>query len=116
MQCSEYALNYLDDIMVFYKTWESHLRHLEEVFKWLQDVDLKIKCSKCEFFKSKVHYLGYLVETDSVQPLLEKVAAIQALEPPNNIEKLQHFLSLVGFHRKFIPFFANVTACLNTML
>ena len=64
--------------MVFSEMWESHLRHLEEVFKWLQDVDLKTKCSKCEFFKSKVHYLGYLVGTNSVQPL------IQALEPPRN--------------------------------
>ena len=46
-QCSEYALNFLDDIVVFSEVWDHHLRHLEEVFKWLQDVDLKIKCSKC---------------------------------------------------------------------
>ena len=59
-QCSEFALNYLHDIMVFSEMWESHLRHLKEVFKQLQDADLKIKCSKCEFFKSKVHYLGIL--------------------------------------------------------
>ena len=44
-QCSKYTLNYLDDIMVFSETWESHLKHLEEVFKWIQDVDLKIKHS-----------------------------------------------------------------------
>ena len=68
------------------------------------------------FFKSKVHYLGYLVVTDSVQPLSEKDATIQALELPKNIKELWHFLGLVGFYRKFIPFFANVTACLNTML
>ena len=67
-------------------------------------------------FKSEVHYSGYLSGTNSVQPLLEKVAAIDALEPPRNIGELQHFLGLVGFYRKFIPFFANVTACLNTML
>ena len=61
VQCSEYALNYLDDIMVFSETWESHLMHLKEVFKWCKDVDLESKCIKCEFFKSNVHYLGYLV-------------------------------------------------------
>ena len=115
-QCSEYALNYLNDIIIFSEMWESHLKHLKEVFRWLQDADLKIKCSKCEFFKSKIHYLGYLVGTDGVQPLPEKVAAIQALEPPGNIEDFWHFLALVGFYRKFIQFFANLTACLNTML
>ena len=77
---------------------------------------MKIKFSKCEYFKSTVHYFGYLVGTDGVQPLLVKVATIQALEPLKNIEKLWHFLGLVRFYRKFIPFFANVTACLNTML
>ena len=116
VQCSEYALNYIDDIMVFYEMWKSHLNHLEKVFKWLQDGDLKIKCSKCEFFKSKVQYLGYLVGTDCVQPLPEKVATIQALESPINIEELQHFVGLVRFYGKFIPFFADVTTCSNTML
>ena len=102
--------------MVFSETWESHLRHLEEVFKWLQDTNLKIKCSKCEFFKSKVHHLGYLEGTNGVQPLPEKVATIQALELPKDIKELWHFLGLVGFYRKLIPFFVNITACLNTML
>ena len=75
-----------------------------------------MKCSKCEFFKSKVHHLGSLVGTDGVQPLPEKVAAIQVLEPPRNIDELWHLLGLVRLYRKFIPFFANATACLNTML
>ena len=104
MQYSEYALNYLDDIMVFSETCESHLMHLEEVFKWLKDTDLKIKCSKCEFFKSKVLYLGYLVGADIVQPLPEKVTAIEALEPPQNVEELQHFLGFIGFYRKLSHF------------
>ena len=72
VQCSEYALKYLGDITVFSEMWESHLIHFEEVFKWLKDADLKIKCSKCEFFKSKAHYLGYLVGANGVQPLQEK--------------------------------------------
>ena len=82
MQCSEYTSNYLDDIMVFSETWESYLMHLEEVIKWLKDADSKIKHSMCEFFKSKVHYLDYLVGSHGVQPLLEKVTAIETVEPP----------------------------------
>ena len=54
--------------------------------------------------------------TQGVQPLPEKVTVIEALEPPKDIDELRHFLGLVGFYRKFIPFFANVMACLNTML
>ena len=57
--------------------WEEYLEHLEVVFKLLEVADLKIKCSKCEFFKTKIHYLGFLVGINGIQPFLEKVAAIQ---------------------------------------
>ena len=51
---------------------------------------------------TKVHYLGFLVGVDRVQPLPEKVAMIQALEPCRDIHELRHFWGLVGFYRKFI--------------
>ena len=86
------------------------------MFKHLGDVDLKIKHSKCEFFKSQVHYLGFLVGTQGVQLLPEKVTAIKALKPPKDINELRQFVGLVGFYMKFIPFFVVVMACLNTML
>ena len=56
---------------------------------------LKSKCS--EFFKTMVHYLGFLVGTNTVQSLPEKAAAIEALEPSKDIEELRQFLGLVGF-------------------
>ena len=115
-QCSEFALNYLDDIMIFSKMWQDHLNHLEEVLKCLRDTDLKIKHSKCKFFKSQVHYLGFLVGNQVVQLLPEKVTAIDALEPPKDINKLRHFWGSVGVYRKFIPFFVDFMACLNTTL
>ena len=55
--CIEFAPNYLNNIMIFSSTWEEYLEHLEAVFKQLEAAKLKIKCSKCEFFKTKVHYL-----------------------------------------------------------
>ena len=53
---------------------------------------------------------------EGVQPLPEKVAAIEAVEPPKDIDELRQFLGLVGFYKKFILFFTDVTACLNTLL
>ena len=55
--------------------WKEHLKHLEEVFKQLNHADLKIKFSECKIFKSKVHYLSYLVSVDGVQPLPDKTEA-----------------------------------------
>ena len=92
-QCTEFSLNYLDDIMVCSKMWQEHLKYLEEVFRHLQDADLKIKHSKCKFFKSIVHYLRFLLGSYGVQPLLEMVTAIEALEPPKDITELRQFLA-----------------------
>ena len=75
-----------------------------------------MQCSKCEFFRSKVYYLGFLIGVNGVQPLPENAAMIHALKPPRNINELGHFLGLVGFYTKFIPFFADMNACLNKML
>ena len=77
---------------------------------------VKIKDSKCEFFKAKVHYFGFLVGFDDVQPLPEKVAVIEVMEPPRDINGLRQFLGLVSFYTKCIHFFADITACLNTVL
>ena len=64
-QCTEFALNYLDDIMIVSKMWQNYLKHLEEVFKHLQDADLKIKYSKCKFLFACDSQL----EGDDVLPL-----------------------------------------------
>ena len=102
--------------MIFLSTWEGHLEHLKAVFKCLEATNLKIKCSKCEFLKTKVHYLDFLVGIDGILTLPEKVAAIQALQPLKDIDELRKFLGLVGFYRKFIPLFADITICLYKML
>ena len=42
---SDFAANYLDDIIVYSRTVEDHLKHLEHIFAALQKADLKIKAS-----------------------------------------------------------------------
>ena len=58
--CSDFAANCLDDI-VFSRTAEDYIEHLERFFAEMQMADLKIKDSKCEFFKKHVSYLGFLI-------------------------------------------------------
>ena len=111
-----FALNYLDDIIIFSRKWEEHLECLEEMFKQLKHADLKIKCSKCKFFKARVHYLGYLVSIDGVQSLPDKLEAIKKLLVPTNMDELYQFLDITGFYRKFVPFYADITNCLTKLL
>lgn len=45
-QCESFTLNYLDDIVIYSKTWKEHITHLHQVLQQLQDTGLKINPKK----------------------------------------------------------------------
>ena len=63
----KWCIIYLDDIIVFSKTPEEHIERLRGVFEKLAAAGLKLKPSKCKFFKSQVTYLGHIVSKDGIQ-------------------------------------------------
>ena len=87
-QCSDFAANYLYDIIVFSRTAKDHLDHLEKIFAALQKADLKIKVSKCEFFKSHVYYLGFLIGESGIRCDKSKVKATIKITTPTSIDKV----------------------------
>ena len=87
-QCSDFAANYLDDIIVLSRTVEDHLKHLEQVSAALQKVDLKIKASKCKFFKSHVCYSGFLISELGIRCDKSQVEAINKITMPISIEEI----------------------------
>ena len=60
------CLIYLDDIIIFSKTFDEHITRLKNVFKQLGKHGLKLKASKCEFFKKEVQYLGHIVSDKGI--------------------------------------------------
>ena len=71
------CLVFIDDIIIFADTWDEHQRILEEVLRQIQDADLKIKRSKCQFRKESVEFLGHIVSAKGIHPNPVKVQAIQ---------------------------------------
>ena len=61
-----WCIVYLDDIIIYSKTPEEHVERLEAVFKKLSSAGLKLKPSKCEFFKSQITYLGHIVSNEGI--------------------------------------------------
>ena len=73
--CSDFTMAYLDDIIIFSKN-EEHLKHIEIIFQKLKEAGLKLKESKCDFFKKEIHYLGPLISNKGIYPLPEKLDTI----------------------------------------
>ena len=104
-----FAMTYLDDIIIFSNMEEEHLAHIEEIFRRLEAVDLKMKRSKCDFFKKHIHYLGHLISADGIRPLKDKLDMIRDMPAPCNSKEVKQFLGLAGYYRKFVPHFADLS-------
>jgi hypothetical protein len=62
-------LVYLDDIIIFYPTYEAHLDDLCEVFMRLREANLQLKPSKCHFFQNKIKYLGHVITAEGIEKI-----------------------------------------------
>ena len=113
--CSEFAMGYLDDIIIFSRSEEEHLVHLEKIFRRLQEFGLKMKCEKCTFFKKHIQYLGHLVSEKGFEPLPEKLEAIKKMPAPTMSKEVKQFLGLIGYYRKFAPRFSDISRPLTRL-
>ena len=113
---SDFAMAYLDDIIIFSQNEEEHLKHIEIIFKKPKEAGLKLKESKCDFFKKEIHYLGHLISVSSIQPLPEKLDSIPNMPKPRSPKEIKQFLGLTGYYRKFVPRFCDMASPLTKML
>src|SRR6218665_2012068 len=87
---------YLDDIMVFSRSWEAHMSHLHKVFDRVRLANLKLNIRKCEFVNAKLDFLGHTLSLNMVQPRQQKVEALLKFPAPNNKKQVQSLLLLAG--------------------
>ena len=95
---NHFAFTYIDDVLIFSKSWEEHLEHLNIVFSRFKSAGLKIKLSKHQFFKTHLHYLGHKISANGLQLLPEKLDAIKKLAPAKNVDKACQILGLLGYY------------------
>ena len=107
---------YLDDILIFSKTEEQHLRDIESVLKVLKDASLKAKKSKCVFFAEKILFLGHVISQEGISVDKDKVKAISDWPAPKCVQEVQSLLGLTGYYRKFIPAYASIAKPITDLL
>ena len=107
---------YVDDILVASATYEQHLLDVEEVLHRLQVSGLVISPEKCEFAKSKLHFLGHEVSESGCRPLPEKIEAMASFPRPASVKQLQEFLGTCNFYRRYVRGFAEVALPLTAAL
>ena len=104
-----FAIVYMDGILIFSVDEETHLKHIKLSFEKLDDARLKIKLSKCSFFKKHLHYLGHMISSEDILLTKEKTAAIKEMAPPTNVHEVQVVMGIFNYYKKFIPNFSEIS-------
>ena len=112
---SDFVFNYIDDLLIFSKNTDEHMKHLEEVFKILHENNLKISVDKCEFFRNNLNFLGFNISNNGLKPTFEKSEAINKFPPPSTMKDLRRFLGMMNFYRNHIPNFAKIAVPLTEL-
>ena len=104
-----WCIVYLDDIIIFSDTKEEHLKRLEAVFQKLCAAGLKLKPSKCFFFREEIEYLGHVVSGKGISISPKKIEAVSKWPTPRTVYDVRSFLGFVGYYRRFIKNFSKIT-------
>jgi len=99
---------FYDDVLIFTPTFEEHSEVLRELFKRLENANVKLNRSKCDLLLQSVHYLGFIVSSEGIKPDPEKIKSITEFKPPSNITEARSFIGICNFYRRYIKGFADI--------
>jgi len=112
----KFVLAFFDDILIYSKTWEEHLEHLDQVLKTLQQHQFYANYKKCELGKQEVQYLGHIISRQGVQMDPHKVSVILQRATPKSLKALRGFIGLTEYYRRFIYNYGHLARPLTQLL
>jgi len=105
----EKCICFIDDALVFGKSFDEFLERLNLVLERFRKANLKLKKSKCEFGMTEIEFLGFLTSGEGRKPSPKKVEAIVKMKRPTNIKEVQSFLGAVNYNRASIKNCSSIT-------
>jgi len=111
-----FLLVYLDDLLVYSRTFEQHLVHLDQLLSKIIQVGLKLRLEKCQFLRREVTYLGHTISAEGVSCEQGKVDVVRNWPVPTTTTDLRSFLGFAGYYRRFIKGFSRIAGPLYDLV
>ncbi|GJS30196.1 putative reverse transcriptase domain-containing protein [Tanacetum coccineum] len=103
-----FVIVFIDDILIYSKSRKEHEGHLKLILNLLKKEELYAKFSKCEFWLSKVQFLGHVIDSEGIHVDPAKIEAIKDWASPKTPTEIHQFLGLAGYYRQFIEGFSKI--------
>ncbi|GJU50986.1 putative reverse transcriptase domain-containing protein [Tanacetum coccineum] len=87
---------------------EEHAEHLKLILELLKKEELYAKFSKCDFWLSKVQFLGHVIDSEGIHVNPAKIESIKDWASPKTPTEIRQFLGLTGYYRRFIEGFSKI--------
>ncbi len=116
LEGADFLKCYIDDILVHSKGLLQHLAHLEELFKKLHEVNMKIHLKKCEFAVTSIIYFGHRILPNGIMVHWAKVIAILEMPNPTDVHMLRSFIGLCDYYRIYVQDFSTIAHPLYALL
>ena len=109
------CLVYLDDVIVLCRMFDEHIGNLKSVLQRVRESNLRLKLSKCCFFRDHVTYLGHAISRDGIATDPAKTERVASWPTPTSKQEVQHFLGFAGYYRKFVKDFTTIACPLHRL-
>ncbi|GKE16620.1 putative reverse transcriptase domain-containing protein [Tanacetum coccineum] len=103
-----FVIVFIDDILIYSKSRKEHEGYLKLILKLLKEEELYAKFSKCEFWLSKVQFLGHVIDSEGIHLDPATIEAIKDWASPKTPIEIHQFLGLAGYYRRFIEGFSKI--------
>ncbi|CAF4928875.1 unnamed protein product [Rotaria sp. Silwood1] len=107
------CLAYLDVIIVYSPSFDQHLLDVNQVCQVFHASNFKLSYNKCAFFQHEISFLDHKINADGCSSNNDNIRSITQFPLPQSSKAAHSFLQMVGFYRKFIPRFSQISAPLN---
>ncbi|GJU10487.1 putative reverse transcriptase domain-containing protein [Tanacetum coccineum] len=103
-----FVIVFIDDILIYSKSRKEHEGNLKLILKLLKEEELYAKFSKCEFWLSKVQFLGHVIDSKGIHVDPAKIDSIKDWASPKTPTEIRQFLGLAGYYQRFIEGFLKI--------
>ena len=107
---------YLDEILIFSHNMQEHRQHLQVIFDRLRSAGLMLHPEKCDFAKTEIKFLDYIISPNSIKIDPMKTAKITNYPRPTSVKEARNFYNLAHYFRRHCPRFSEVMLPIQELL